>query len=375
MKKVLFLGTEHNGYWVADVAAEFGCDIEYSGFLVSPNEMIDKALSVLYDYIVIDISELYISGADLEFTIKQILTGSTASVCVIAQGMPSGSVGVSTCISAGVKNICNSLYVGELRKEMQYFFKGESNAEMVATQTNGLRDVIKHKPIKNINTARKTIAVAGSVDRIGTTTQALQIVKFLQMNGKKTAYIEANSTGYINDLLNTQSGAKVEDDVIGWVTLYGIDMFYNLSQIENIYKMGYEYLVFDFGSMQDENFQEIPFYEKDIKITVHGYSPSELKAFDRCINKLYPRNVIYLFSFVPNSERENVIEMMDDRSDKTYFAAYTPNPYSYSSENAYSTIIPIEGKEENKEERLDKKRKFGLFGKKRKKGSDGGNKL
>ncbi len=370
MKKVLFIGTADNGYWVADVAAEFGYDIEYSGFVVSSNEMLDNALRDSYDYIIIDISELYISGPDLEFTIKQIITGSSAAVGIVAQGIPNGSVAVTSCIAAGVKNICNSLYVGELRKELQYLFKGESNVEMIATQTNGRRDIINHKPLRDINIARKTIAVAGSVDRIGTTTQAIQIVKFLQMNGKKTAYIEANNSGYVGDLLNTQSGARIENEALGWVVVRDIDMFFDLSQIENIYQMGYEYLVFDFGSMQDDDFQEIPFYEKDIKITVHGASPSELKAFDQCIEKLYPRNVVYIFSFIPKNEEEDVLEMMDDRSDKTYFAPYTPNPYSYSGENAYPKIIQFEQTKKAATEDTEKKKK-GLFGRKKKKRDKG----
>lgn len=267
MKKALYLGTEQKGYWVAEVAAQYSCEVEYSGYILSSSNLINRALAKPYDYIIVDIADLYLSGPELKFTIEQIKTGSAASVALVAQGMSSSSVAITACIAAGIKNICNSLYVGDLRDEIKLFFEGVPNVEQMVSDTNGEVNVLKDKlPYNVLNVPRKTIGVAGSISRIGTTTQALQIVKYLQMKGKKTAYVEINSTGYIDSLLKIYGEARLVDESLGWVTYQGVDMFKNLSEIERLYQMGYEYFVFDFGSMQTDDFQELLFYEKDYNI-------------------------------------------------------------------------------------------------------------
>ena len=364
LKKALFLGTEDKGYWVAEVAASFGYELEYTGYIVSTSDLIDKALRKPYDYIIIDISGLLIGGPQLKFAVEQVVTGSTARVCVLAQDMAGGSVAVQACISAGVQNICNSLYVGELRRELEYLFRNEPNVSMIDTSTNGKQAVIERKPLSLVNVPRKTIGVAGSMRRIGTTTQALQIVKCLQMQGKNTAYIEVNDSHYLKDLVNMCAEAHFVDEALGFITYQNIDMFNNVKQLERIYQMGYEYFVFDFGAMNSQGFQELLFYEKDYKITVHGSKPSELVAFDGAIKKLYSRNVSYVFSFVPENEQEEIKEMMDDRKSNTYFAPFTPNPYSYSSESPYLEILGFEEKPQIEEEPVKKR---GLFGRKKRK--------
>ena len=57
-----------------------------------------------------------------------------------------------------------------------------------------------HKFPQTEHKNRKTIAVVGSLSRIGTTTQCLQIVKYFQSCGKKACYIEFNNTGFLNAL-------------------------------------------------------------------------------------------------------------------------------------------------------------------------------
>lgn len=76
--------------------------------------------------------------------------------------------------------------MGDLRDEIKLFFEGVPNVEQMVSDTNGEVNVLKDKlPYNVLNVPRKTIGVAGSISRIGTTTQALQIVKYLQMKGKR----------------------------------------------------------------------------------------------------------------------------------------------------------------------------------------------
>ena len=55
---------------------------------------------------------------------------------------------------------------------------------------------------QNVGTKRKImVGVAGACCRMGVTTQAMQIVKYLMSCGKKVCYVELNSTGFVQDLV------------------------------------------------------------------------------------------------------------------------------------------------------------------------------
>ena len=70
------------------------------------------------------------------------------------------------------------------------------------------------------------IAIGGCCDRIGTTTQALQLVKYLQFMGHRACYIQYNHSGYdfvgrTKDILQLEDG----DNDIGRVTFANVDMY------------------------------------------------------------------------------------------------------------------------------------------------------
>ena len=62
---------------------------------------------------------------------------------------------------------------------------------------------------KFVNNIKKyiTIGFAGSQNRIGTTTQALQMLQYLQLMGKKVCYIEMNDSMYV-EIRVIVAGAK-----------------------------------------------------------------------------------------------------------------------------------------------------------------------
>ncbi|MBP2661566.1 MAG: hypothetical protein H6Q69_4598 [Firmicutes bacterium] len=70
----------------------------------------------------------------------------------------------------------------------------------------------------------QTIAVAGCLGRIGTTTQAMQIIKYLTLMGYRACYIEMNRHGYIDGVKELYNNIK-EDRKAKRVTFEGIDMF------------------------------------------------------------------------------------------------------------------------------------------------------
>lgn len=47
----------------------------------------------------------------------------------------------------------------------------------------------------------------------------------------------------------------------------------------------------------------------------------------------------YIFSFIGLSEQRDVKEMMKNKKERTYFAVYTPDPFTYVENDIYEYIL------------------------------------
>ena len=111
------------------------------------------------------------------------------------------------------------------------------------------------------------IGVTGATARMGTTTFALQFVKYLQLKGHKTCYIQVNNTGFVEQ--NEEAfNDVIHDPELGKVTFEHVDMYYRQENLVEIFKQGYDYYVYDFGTYSDNGFNKTSFLEKDIRIFV-----------------------------------------------------------------------------------------------------------
>ena len=83
--------------------------------------------------------------------------------------------------------------------------------------------------------------------------------------------------------------------------------------------------------------------DKDLNILICGIKPFEYSGTEKLIAKTLDRNdCFYIFSFIDaeGSDRDDITEMMSDKSEKTTFAEAVFNPFSYSSKNN-KTYDPI----------------------------------
>lgn len=173
----------------------------------------------------------------------------------------------------------------------------------------------------------RTVGVAGSLSRIGTTTQAVQLVKYLKLMGYQACYIEVNNHKYLDKITKFYCDIKKEKTCLN----YGDVELYARNQISEIQKGNYDYLVKDYGSYGEPEFEQISFAEQDIKIFVCGTKPNELEQAQDVIMRYYQEEIGYIFSFVPNEDRAGIKEMMEGKNEMTYFADYTPDPFEYMS--------------------------------------------
>lgn len=185
---------------------------------------------------------------------------------------------------------------------------------------------------------KTTIALMGIMHRIGTTSQAIMLTKYLTDAGYRAAYIEMNQNGFVRALADSYAGV-MEDANSGKIQYQGIDMFSRPENIRDILDMPYTFYIYDYGSLSDE--LPMAWLEKDIKIVVSGSKPQELEAFRHVIKKVYRQNPFYIFSFSADDERKTILQQMGESAGKTYFSDYAPDPFASDTNSFYHEILNL----------------------------------
>ena len=114
------------------------------------------------------------------------------------------------------------------------------------------------------------------------------------------------------------------DDEIGRVTYQSVDMFYRKDKIAEVLRLGYEYYIYDFGIFDSVGFSLVSYLEKNLKIMVCGIKPNEASYMTDILASLYDKDIEYIFSFTHESDRKDILELMADRAEHTFFAPWIP---------------------------------------------------
>lgn len=214
-----------------------------------------------------------------------------------------------------------------------------------------------------------TVAVLGVMPRIGTTTQALRLTKYLNDQGYKAAYIELNDSDYIRQLVETYEGAAIDEE-LGKITYADLDMFYKPGKIPEILKMPYMFYIYDFGDIHGlKSREQVTWLEKEIKVLAAGTKPNEIKHMEFALEKVYHQNTKYIFSFSDTSEHDDVKMMMKGKADVTYFAPWTPDPFNTDTDAGYLADMMADSmarSESSRKDGITTKNKQGIFRRKKK---------
>lgn len=172
------------------------------------------------------------------------------------------------------------------------------------------------------------IAVIGAMRRIGTTTVALQLVKYLNdQEEHAAAYLQYNNSDFITDLKEIccvdQDAGKPDK-----ITFANTDIFSDPRKVSGIISSGYQYIVYDYGDIK--SISQSSAFEKDIIILVGGAEPDEIRAMTAAMEVFNQKNVFYFFNFTPLSDREELLDMMEGYRNKTFFLDYIPDKFCYN---------------------------------------------
>ncbi len=361
---ILFIGTERAGFFISEVAKAKQIPIRITGLVTSLENIQNLALQEKYDFIVINIDMLTDSSKEIAGTINNIHISTTSRIIILAQGYGTNSEIVQELCSVGITNFLTSNNLSKIKEQLETALNGIDDISF--TKEHSPNQIpLSPKPL-NPNNNYKTIAVVGSVGRIGTTTQCIQMVKYLNIQNKRACYIEMNPNGYLELLKEFYDEGVTIDEQLGKITYQNVDMFYKKDKISDILKLGYDYYIYDFGTYRPDDFALISFLEKNIKFVVCGTKPNELLYMQQALQVFYDNDINYIFSFSPESEHEDVLALMEEKAECTYFATFTPDLFFYSSNGnpVWNRVFKHETQQPVNE--VPEKRKNYFWGRKRK---------
>ena len=185
------------------------------------------------------------------------------------------------------------------------------------------------------------IGIAGVTSRMGTTTTSLQLIRYLQRMGYKACYIEVNYTKFVQEQIRFEQ--PLHDAHLGMATIDRMDLFYRKEMLNDVLKKDYDFFVYDYGSADDKLFNRTSFLEKDIRVFVAGIKPNEYeKTYDILCDEYFKEDVFFVFNFVLDKYKEQILEGMASKRDYTFFGVYAPSYFDYIENSAYETMLPLE---------------------------------
>ena len=372
---IIFVGSKIDGNFASEVAKNRNIEIVF----VDKNSDITKQTNdILFTikthetptHIIYDADQYNNDAEEIADEIIKIKNHNNAKPIVATISLHSGNVLVRACMDAGIKNFVN-LSRGN--------FERKDALEKILT---GYSDTNEFKEIETIKRIReeekqhfdhfKKIGVAGTSYRIGTTTQAIQIAKYLKSKGYKVCYVEANSNEYINkgsDRRKVYSFSYVEklkeyieydreNKELGIVTYDGIDMAYDPEKIALIHMEDYDYFIYDYGVYTGADFNKTSFLKDDIKILVGGSDVAELDYTMDAAGDISYACANIIFSFTAKEEQDGILKLFIDcknKPERCYFASYTPSAFILSDVEMYDQLLNVS--EKNIEETVIKKKK------------------
>ena len=297
-----------------DACAEIDIVFESSGS-ISSDSLYLKTMetAALYDNIILDLPYLRTAVSGFSEGLTILRKSYKGTVIIYAPNTDYTDEMLKLCYANGfTKVIRDYLSAGVKRRLIEYLSKQEPPKPEQPIVEQNREDTIG---------VSKKIGVIGIMPRIGTTTQAVQLVKTLVSLEKSVCYVQENDSTFLDSLELFFS--EVQKDSANGRLVYHDLLFYK--DRNYAYSKDYDYMVTDYGFASSE---QLPtdFYSNDIRIVVCGGNAEEVATLTTLSHQLYrDESIIYIFSFIDPDDRPEVLDLMGDRREMVHFAPYTPD--------------------------------------------------
>lgn len=349
---ILFVGTEGVGGYVPEVSGE---QVKFTGSHNHINEIGELLLEQEYSHIIIDLKQFIDPAEKIASELERYQKVIDEPFIFYALGKSHKSDIVSELLKRDFVLFVMSSVPGIANQELRTALNGYATVTP-PTAAPTMDQLVKQAEQTKKDDAIKSVGVVGCCPRIGTTTQALLTVKYLISKGHRACYIAMDGSD-ITKWANIFGIERSKDDMnLDRVRFKGVDMYNDPKKLALIKSLDYDYLVFDFGDIHSDSFSMIQFIERDIRIAVSGIKPVEMEGMKAIYEPPLADATMYLFSFVSDDTKRSVKNLQGPMADKTFFAPYSPDPFTFTSKNA-SVFNDLFDAVNSK-----KKKKKGLFG-------------
>ncbi len=184
-----------------------------------------------------------------------------------------------------------------------------------------LEEYIKTKsnPAGNWNCENVMIGVLGTERRTGTTTAAFQLVSYLQAQGARVAYMEANDHKHLQTIAEAYGFVKIEEHYIKGAITYYTDSQYDVNS-------GLNFIIIDLGCISENAERNIKYRDTmDRTILVSGSSPYDLEALDTAIDKLKDNNLNIIFNLANRKDLKDYKQKYRSETHLITYLKYCPD--------------------------------------------------
>ncbi len=340
--KLIYVGNNEYGRYVAeDLCSEKGITFETVPFDNGQPHLLklleEKIIRAAGQVVMVDLSDIESSEEEVTEVIDHIRLAANCNMIIFCPGFDLNSRQIASLEAIGIIHfIFEGKRLGAIRTALQSALETPANStsneqiiqnrEILYDQILGSRTISPgiSSPLSFSNPVKK-IGVVGCMSRIGTTTTALQLVKYLNLQSESSACYVQMQPGYVENIRHFYNVEDAADSVI----FNNIRLYQHPATVSDILKAGYTYLVYDYSSIDQADI--VSLVERDIIIAVGGTGPDELSQFPKLIELLHGNPITnYIFNFVSDADRQAVLSMMQDKADRSHFLEFTPDPFVYN---------------------------------------------
>ena len=295
-----------------------------------------------YRYLVIDVLAL----SDPEESIISAIIGLRSMyngliIILLAVGYPPDHPLLVWLVEEGFYNLVTATETTQQQADLLRCLIGEGMQckdapKNQVTECDKFPGEKKNVPKESLN-RMLSVGVYGVMHRIGTTTQALHITKFLNENGYKACYIEDNGQQHIATIPDFYS--DVEEVNNGLLYFDGIDIYTEFDP-SRIFTKGYDYLVYDSGLITGTDMQR--FYSRDAIVICAGSSPWEMPYLQSMLRQtgIYEHpNIHFVFSFSDPRIERAIRHFMGRYAEWSHFVRYAPEVVDGGGMKDYYSIF------------------------------------
>lgn len=368
MTKFVYIGLANTlqGYAITELALRKNLEEDFERILFDNKLEIEviknKLMELEFESVILDLDTFIDEELKIISDIEAIRKAKNCDVYLVACDFKENSNLISTLQGLGYKKIITCKTQGEIRdnfidltKQTCEYITDDDYIKLKESFNERLKDenpVLAKVSELTQNKKTVTIGVAGCINRIGTTTSAIQLAKALNVDGNNNACVIENNNNKLIDtyvqIAEENSFEVIDND---GAKIKNLDIYRNIKKINNIKKQEYKYLIYDYGAIDLDNDDSL--FDKDIIIFVCGCKPSEIinatKITTACVKDFGITNAFYLYNFISEQQYNELLDIQSSMLQKyTFRLDFTPDPFVLNNSNAtaFANILEIAFNEE-----------------------------